>query len=340
MIVTSLRSSSINEFKSCPMSWFCQYNLGWSGGTNMAAIKGTIVHNVLETLALLKKADQEGKKHIKLSNDILHTKDYLQTNKSLDKLTKKIYKLHTKKYDLAWTTKDEKDCITWVRKTLDSWSGEFDPRYRNIIDAEPFFDIEIIKPWSAYKYELPNGEILQGFLKLRGTIDLVTQLDNNKKNLEVIDYKSGKRKDWNTGQIKTIDDIKNDIQPRMYHYVLSKQYPDLPIMVTMLYINDGGPFSVYYNDDDIDKTENLLQNHFKQIQEATPTCHKSWKCNRFCTYGMTTFQGTSIIPICHDRMFTKCEQMEYTLKYKSVNQVLTHMSNGNLQDNLNVYNRG
>ena len=337
MIVTNLRSSSINTFRSCPMAWFLEYNLGWDSGVNKAAIKGTIVHNVLELLALLKKADQEGKTYIKSSNSQLHTKDYLQTNKSLDKLTKKIYKLHTKKYDLNWVDQDQKDCIKWVRKTLVSWDGKFDPRERNIIEPEMFFDIEIIKPWSAYKYELSNGKILQGFLKLRGTIDLICNMDNT---IEILDWKTGKFLDWATSTPKTTESLKDDIQVRMYHYIVSKLYPNHQIIITMVYINNVGPISIYLNDDDISKTEKILKNHFQTMRDSSPICKKSWKCGRFCEYNKSDFSNTTVTPIKHDKILSKCEQISYILQYRDEQQVITNMTNGNIFNNLEKYNQG
>jgi len=339
MIITNLRSSSINTFKSCPMAWFLEYNLGWDSGANKAAVKGTVVHKVLELLALLKKADQDGKISIQTQTTParLHVKNYLTTNRLIDKLTGSIYNSYRDKYDLNWTAQDKKDCVNWVNKIL---GGEFDPRHHNIIDAEYFFDIEIVESWSVYKYELPNENILKGFLHILGTIDLIIK---TKTGIEVIDWKTGQRKDWNkdTNEKKTIDDIRNDIQPRMYHYVLSKKFPDQQIIVTMVYINDGGEFSVYFDKKDLSKTKKLIQHYFKTIQGAIPICHKSWKCNKFCNFGKTGFDNTSVIPLfSNDKMFTKCEQMEYVLQHKTVNQALTHMCNGSLEENLNAYRQG
>ena len=341
MIITNLRSSSISTFKGCPMAWFFQYNLGWEDSTNKAAVKGTIVHAVLELLALLKKAHQDGKKSITTDMGIkrLNVKDYLDTDNSLDRLTSKLYNLNRKKYgDLAWKDQDEKDCVKWVYKTLDSWEGKFDPRTRNIIQAEDFFDIEIMQPWSTYNYELSDGTILNGFFSIKGTIDLVTWADKNI--IEIIDYKTGKRKDSNTGDIKEIKDIKEDIQPRMYHYVLSQQYPDAQIIVTMLYINDGGPYTVYYDKSDIAKTEKIIKNYYQTIKAASPTCNKSWKCNRFCSFGMSTFEGTKILPLNHGWPLTQFDQLSYVLNYETEEQVLANMSNKNLGEVLNAYVQG
>jgi len=44
------------------MKWFLEYNLGWRGPTNTKAEKGTVVHKVLEVLAIIKKMQQNGRK--------------------------------------------------------------------------------------------------------------------------------------------------------------------------------------------------------------------------------------------------------------------------------------
>lgn len=336
MIVTNLRSSSINTFKSCPMSYFFEYVLGWDSGVHKATIKGSIVHKVLELLAIIKKADQDGKSSIRtdLKPATLYVKNYLTTDRLIDKLTSSVYKTHTQKYALDWKPADKKDCIKWVNKVLGS---EFDPRKHNIIDAEGFFDIEIVEPWAAYNYTLPDGNKLRAFLKLKGTIDVVTQVYDA---VEIIDYKTGKRKDWVKGTQKSISDIKDDIQPRMYHYVISKKYPNKQVIVTMFYVNDGGAFSVYYNKNDLDKTKQLIQHYFKSIQQASPICSKSWRCSKFCEYGKTTFEDTKVAPIIHNRILTKCEQLQYILQHKTEEDIMTNMCYGNLLNNLDRYHQG
>ena len=322
------------------MAYFMEYVLGWDSGINKAAIKGTVVHAVLELLACIKKADQDGKKSISTDMGVgrLKVVDYLKTEKLLDKLTCQLYDIHQAKYpQLSWVDADQTDCVKWVRKTLVDWGGKFDPRCRDIIEPEMFFDIEIIKPWSAYKYELPDGTELKGFLKLRGTVDLITSLDEC---IEVLDWKTGKFWDWTTSTPKTADSLKDDIQVRMYHYILSKIYPDKQIIITMVYINNVGPISVYLNNDDISKTEKILKNHFQTIRDSSPVCNKSWKCNKFCEYNKSDFSGTSVVPIDHNGVLTKCEQMQYTLLYKEDSKILANMVNGSLNDNLNAYHQG
>ena len=59
MIITYLRSSSYGCHDMCPMKYFLEYNLGWRGPSNIKAEKGTVVHKVLEILAIIKLKQQE-----------------------------------------------------------------------------------------------------------------------------------------------------------------------------------------------------------------------------------------------------------------------------------------
>jgi len=79
--------------------------------------------------------------------------------------------------------------------------GQFDPRNRNIVSVEQKFDFIIDRPWAQYEYKLPDGTIEKGTLAFKGTIDLITKI--NDTTLESIDWKTGKRLDWNTGEVKT-----------------------------------------------------------------------------------------------------------------------------------------
>lgn len=326
MIVTQLSSSSINTFDSCPMSWFIKYNLKWPDKTNKAAVKGNIVHEVLEILARIKKEKQNNKRTTYINENKFENKNYLNNNDLIPKLTNDIFEQHQQKNsDLKWNDQDNKDCIDWAFKVINS---NFDPRKKEVVDAENYFKFEMIKPWSTYKYIISNDQTLQGFLQISGIIDLVIQQDNG---IEIIDYKTGKRKDWNTGEKKTSKTLKKDIQARLYHYMMSKIYPNQPIIVTMLYVNDGGPFSVYFDKKDLKKTENIIRYYFEKIKNTEPVCSKTWKCNKFCEYGTTTFENTKVHAIKHNQVLTKCKQVEYTLQHRTENDIVNNMSYRSLQ---------
>jgi hypothetical protein len=167
----------------CPQQYFFEYVLGMRSPSNKKADKGTICHKVLEILAFIKLNEQD---HIKEFDDdvvgLVNIENY-----DLNNLIEKVYNYYTSQFTHhEWATKDYKDCHAWIHKALLYNDGMFDPRNRHIVQPEQHFDMEIKKPWSAYKYDTKDG-ILEGHLAIKGTIDLITKV--NDKTLEVIDWK-------------------------------------------------------------------------------------------------------------------------------------------------------
>ena len=62
IIVTYFRSSSYNTHSMCEQQYFLEYVLGYRGPSGQKADKGTIVHKVLEILAVIKK--EIGRAHV------------------------------------------------------------------------------------------------------------------------------------------------------------------------------------------------------------------------------------------------------------------------------------
>ena len=256
----------------CEQQYFFEYVLGWRGPSNKKADKGTIVHKVLEILAIIKQAQQNKDKTV--VDDVVGKISVSKYN--LDTIIEKVYKYYTEQFKHhAWETKDYKDCYNWVYKAINYHNGMFDPRNRTIVCPEQRFDIEIKKPWAAYKYET-NNEVLEGNLAIKGTIDLITKADDN--TLEIIDWKTGRRLDWATGSEKTQEKLEVDPQLRIYHYAIKQLYPDIDnIIVTIYFINDGGPFSVCFGPKDLVATESMLRDKFEQIKKRTINIFKNEK---------------------------------------------------------------
>lgn len=316
IIVTYFRSSSYNTHSMCEQQYFLEYVLGWRGPSGQKADKGTIVHKVLEILAVIKKSQQDD--ILKISDDVIGEIDI--SNYNLNSIIEKVYKYYT---DSAphhkWAIKDYKDCHAWVYKALEFNNGMFDPRNRFILQPEQHFDIEIAKPWAKYSYSTDEGN-LEGNLALKGTIDLITLV--NDSTIEIIDWKTGKRLDWATGQEKTQEKLEKDPQLRIYHYAISKLYPDIDhIIFSIYFINDGGPFSICFDKSDLPKTEEMLRQKFEIVKNTRkPYLKKSWMCNKLCHFGKTTFDNTNINPQIEYRdnktcssgsLMTKCEQIKH-----------------------------
>lgn len=305
----------------CQQQYFLDYVLGWAGPSGKKADKGTIVHKVLETLAIWKKENQHNEKEIKcnLSNGLL------------DYLVERVYEYYTRNLTHhTWEKSDLTDCRRWVKKALEFNDGMFDPRKRTIVDAEPHFDFEIRRDWAKIRVENAST-----YLSMKGTIDLITDLGDGV--FEMIDWKTGQRKDWATGKRKEQDTLYNDAQLRIYHMAAKHLYPDVKsFLITINYINDGGPFTIHLSDSDLEETENLIRKRFEQVKNTSvPKLNRSWMCERTCHHGMSTFEKTNIEPIRefrtgqitpYGRFMTKCEQTKYMIHKIGIEEVINRMT--------------
>jgi hypothetical protein len=311
----------------CEQQYFIEYVLGLRSPSNKKADKGTIVHKVLEILACIKKAQQDKNKNI--VDDIIGKISV--TKYSLNIIIEQVYKYYTSEFKHhVWENKDYKDCHEWVYKAINYNNGMFDPRNRDIVCPEQHFDILIDKEWSKFKYDSKDGP-LEGKLAIKGTIDLITRVDET--TLEVVDWKTGRRLDWATGQEKTLEKLQNDPQLKMYHYAVQKLYPEIEhIIVSIFFINDGGAYSICFSKDDLFSTESMLKNKFETIKSAqVPRLSKTWKCNKLCHFGKSTFEDTHIQPMIEYRdnqtckanqPMTKCEQIKHDIEIKGIKNVV------------------
>jgi len=311
----------------CPQQYFLEYVLGIRSPSNKKADKGTICHKVLEILAHIKLCSQ--------NNESIYIDDIIGplniTDYDLDRITEQVYTYYTSQFKHhEWSAKDFKDCRLWVNKALTDHNGSFDPRSRDIVQPEQHFDIVIEKPWAKYTYDTKDG-VIDGYLAIKGTIDLITKVDDN--TLEIIDWKTGRRLDWATGEEKTFAKLQNDPQLRIYHYAVSKLYPEIDhIMVSINFINDGGAFTICYDKSDLPKTEDMLRQKFDIIKNTkVPQLNKSWKCNKLCHFGKTTFENTHISPLVeyrdnqlcsHGSFMTKCEQIKHDIALVGIDNVV------------------
>lgn len=314
----------------CEQQYFIEYVLGQRSPSNKKADKGTICHKVLEILADIKLAMQENKSLIQ--NDIMGTIDIY--NYDLNTITDGVYKYYTSKFTHhEWDQKDLKDCHKWVDKALVDHNGIFDPRSREIFQSEQHFDITINKPWANYEFKTPDG-IITGQLAIKGTIDLITKVNDN--TLEVIDWKTGRRLDWATGQEKTLEKLYQDPQLKIYHYALSMLYPEYEnIIMSIDFINDGGAFSMCFSKQDLASTEDLIRKKFNDIKNSKrPRLNKTWKCNKLCYFGKTCFDNPTIEyrdnqTIPKGNQMTKCEQIKHDTDLYGLDAVIDkYMSKG------------
>jgi hypothetical protein len=283
-----------------------KYVLGLDDPSGRAAIKGTIVHKVMEVLGNVKKCVQDGvdvcedKALGNINIDLAMTSDeYIAEllQKSFAYYTDPSRSIHHHKLT------EERECLQWVFKALSNSDGIFDPRKRDIIAVEPYFEIELDYPWATYDY----GDGSKGQLVLKGTIDLVTKTGENRG--EVIDWKTGGQKDWAKGIDKNFFTLLRDTQLMIYHYALTQKYPDINHWaMTMNYINKDGAHTMPYGPKELVKTEQMLKRQFERIQQTTRPQLKPLErffCSRVCTFGKDMSKKDPTKTICqytHDKL--------------------------------------
>ena len=152
---------------------------------------------------------------------------------------------------------------------------------------------------------------------MKGTIDLITEERPNV--YEVIDWKTGRRLDWATGKEKDFKRLTTDPQLRIYHYALSKMYPDVDqFIMTIYFIKDGGPYTLAFTKDDMKDTLDMIRKRFEEIRDChTPQLKKSWKCTKICHFGKTAHSSGIINPETGDPI-TICEYVAQKIRSKGL----------------------
>ena len=306
------------------MQYFITYVLGHQPSSGKKAELGTIVHKVLEGLSALKKYNQDNprKPILRIKDDAIGDVEVKRSNFFFEHvvtdLLNKSFDFYTSSSLHQFAKADHANCVDLVWKTLTYNNGQFDPRYRNVIAPEPHFDIPIDEDWAHYEYEFPDGRKIKGQLAIKGTIDLVTE--TSKDTIEVIDWKTGKRLDWATGEEKTYEKLCSDPQLLLYNYAISKLFPQYDhTIMSIFFIKDGGPFSLCFDKDDHDKFLKMLKNKFEDIKDNNvpkPLSRNrdSWKCTKLCHYYKNHWPNTDDNMCVYIEKHLKSEGMENTLK--------------------------
>lgn len=298
MIVPFFRSSSLSQIKYCELSYFIVYNLGYQQDSQKKANLGTITHKVLEILAQCKKKTQD-KMTPRMSivdeelGKIAFTNGTLFSPEFVEQMLLLSFKHYTESDSInSYDDKDLIFCRNMVESAISHNHGQFDPRNRNIIATEPRFDIDIDEDWALFEWE---GK--QHRLSIKGTIDLVTRADDGV--IEIIDWKTGQRKNWATGKIKTYEDLHDDIQLLLYHYAVKKLFPEYKqAILSIFFLRDGGPFSLCFDEADDEKFLKKLKENFDAIRQnimPKPINDKrnDFRCTRLCTFYKNNWPGSN-----------------------------------------------
>jgi len=291
--VTFFRSSSYNCWSVCQQQYMLTYVLGKPSPSGKKAEMGTILHKVMECLAHGKKALQDNEKHFvdEVMGKVSISPEKLEDPQFVEWLFEKSFEYYTApdKSIHEYSARDKGDVWEWSCQTLEYYDGMFDPRKRKIVEAEPHFDLPIMEPWAEYEYKMPDGSTLEGRLHVKGTIDLVTEIDPTF--YEVIDWKSGKCVNWATGEDKHYHDFCADPQLSIYHWALTQMYPDVETFaMTINYVRTAGPFTLSYGPENIETTMKMLRKRFETIKhnvrpKLKSSSNKHWFCKYVCWFG-------------------------------------------------------
>jgi len=307
MLVTYVRSSSYNNYEFCQMQYFLTYVLGWRSSSGKKADMGTMAHKVMEILAGLKKFEQDNprKKYLVVEDDkcgkVRIHKDRLHTDELVDELTEKAIADYAATSTHKFYRKERGEVRETVETFLTWNNGQFDPRLRNIYYPEPHFDLPIEEEWAKFDFVDVNGNVQKGQLAIKGTIDLVTLV--NEDTIEVVDWKSGRRLNWATGEEKTYEKMKNDPQLLLYFYAMSKMFKEFPnrIMSIFFYKDvegkpDPTPFSFCFTENDEDRFLEMLRKRVEEIRqnvspEVLDPTRRDFRCKYLCHFCKNKFDG-------------------------------------------------
>lgn len=289
MIVAFVRSSFLSGMDWCAHKAYIEYNLGYKSSTGKKAWMGTVTHAGLETLGMVKLARDAGKKKVK-SEIFNHS---LKKLEDLDFIVTTCFEYYDKHDPVGAVKADLNTCKKWLHKAVAFNNGIMDPRNQNIFTTELFFDIELKQDWAKYEYTI-GKDILKGQIRLKGTIDVLSKEGDNY--YQLLDYKTGQRKNWATGKLKTFEDFQKDPQLLLYYYALRNMYPEASFYASIYYVNhggekypdDGGVFSVVFDDTDYALAEEMIRQKVAYIQNIKiPQLHdptnRDWKCG-ICSF--------------------------------------------------------
>jgi hypothetical protein len=302
----------------CPQKYFCTYVLGLKDKDNGKACQGNVFHKNFEILAKCKLAQQNGEKFFIDDNF-----GKLSTKVKVEKINKLSYDYYESEFPGLMPKGSEKTVLEWTHAALLKLNGEMDPRNQNIYAVEEFFDVEVPHSWADYSYEI-DGKTIEGRLRLKGTVDLITREDE--VYLHLIDFKTGRRFDWAKETVKEYSDLESDKQLLLYYYALRLKYPNNKFYVSIFYANDhvidkvlveGGLFTFVFDDDTMKLAEDMLRKEFEKIKNdrypkvISKTC-AHFKCKYLCAYSKIIPEISTEKPAC---IFLREEISEKGIEY-------------------------
>lgn len=284
---------------------------------NDRADVGNVVHKALELLALKKFSEQEGLTNF--SEDETggkwEVKDF--TPDMAFEAGWNLYKKKSPQWE--WDEKTYKQARKWTEKVLTYNDGMFSPLQRTIVKPEQYFDFPIEEDWAKFSFENPwSSEPITGQLRVRGTMDLIVDMEWMPDAIEYIDWKTGKyaRQDWKKRRVKGYKEICDDMQLRLYHLAIRRLFPTKKhIHMSIFYVQAGGPYSIPLDDYEIPKTLEKLKKIFLEMKESTfpKRISPDFKCS-WCSYARENWKDSGKT-VC-DFMFGELKQLGLTKLYE------------------------
>lgn len=272
----TVSKSSMESFSLCENKYYIEGILGYRGEGGLKADIGSAVHAVMEYMALIKKKEQEQgwqpmyehEPMIDIYNDELGhfavSKSEWEEVRTLS--SEEIDKINKGRINKS-TYVDQKylpyDTVRRAEKVIARLSAlaqakyldKFSPKpcdirdYNNyiwmVLEQLDIFSVNVVAVELDFDMELPYEWAKKddgNYVRMKGFIDLV--LENTPGVIEIFDYKTGQRKELLKDDKKTYKDIKSDLQLAMYTYVINQLYPGKTVAASLLYVRDGGLFTV------------------------------------------------------------------------------------------------
>jgi hypothetical protein len=279
------------------------YVFGYSSKAGAAASGGTCMHKMLELRALGSLAKKAGQQTFEYDDWGQIDADWaMDFDKTIDRVyeNQQVVDSH-----VNWKNMPKSKVLGWAKKAITDFP-QYDPANLNIIKVEQYFDIEIKEKWAKYEKEI-KGEKIEGYLRLKGTIDCILDLGNGV--YECFDYKSGKRACFSTGVEKDLTFLEKDHQLMFYFYALKRLYPDKEFIMTLYFVNAGGIYSVTGDQKMYDNAEKMIKKTFREISGIKyPTLldqsRSDFRCKYCCEYSKPAefSEGKSVCQFIHEKI--------------------------------------
>ena len=176
MLCPYLRSSQIGNWKTCELQTLLTYVFGMESKAGAAASGGTCMHKMLELRALGSMAKKRGETEFQYDDDwgMVDAEWAMDFDKTIDEVYSRQQVIDS---HVDWKKIPKYKVLAWAKKAINDFP-QYDPANLNIVQVEQYFDIEIKENWAKYSKEA-GGQTIEGYLRIKGTIDCILDLGNN-----------------------------------------------------------------------------------------------------------------------------------------------------------------